>query len=95
MGLAFISCDGLMPNGSHEGNLFAAVSQIPNMRLVKRVVPRHVALPLVNNPRGPRVPNNNQDPTKLCGIVEEPVTFHPPPRVRISFKGGHFDIKKR
>jgi hypothetical protein len=37
-----------MPYEPHEGNFFAQVDWVPNLKIVELIVPWEIALPLVN-----------------------------------------------
>ena len=49
--------------------------QVPNLRLVKHVVPHEVAWPLVNNPSSTCSHVNDISSTTLGGIMEEMVAY--------------------
>ena len=67
--------------------------QVPNLRLVRHVVPQEVALPFANNPSITRSHVNDQSSTTLGGIIEETVNCHPLPAIQIPPKSCHYAIK--
>jgi hypothetical protein len=67
--------------------------QVPNLRLVKHVLPGEVALPLVNNPSSTCTYVNDISSTTVGGIMEEMVAY-PLPTIQIPPKSCHFAREK-
>jgi hypothetical protein len=68
--------------------------QVPNLRLVKHVVPQDVALPFANNPSSTRSHVNDKSSTTLGGIIEETITCPLLLAIQIPPKSCHFAIEK-
>lgn len=91
---SFIDCHRLVPNGPHESNFLPNPEWVPNLRLVKYIIIKKIALPLICHACGSQVPVNNQMPTKLGGVIEEQRSINPLPPIRVPIKCGNFTIEE-